>query len=181
MTRKPTLVIPAGDCASEPLLLLMPTPTPPIIAPLLAALKEIDLTDADVQRAVFVEAAKGSNNGYVLENIETLATDLEIAIGLAEIAAAAEKRAASGFCQENLEPAITDLLWFLFRNTFDAFHRSSKEWRVVLNQTCADVLDFTVPGAKETTDDVRYCCLILQCGYPVILRNWDSDSDSDSD
>jgi len=173
MTRRPTLVIPDDVCCWQP---LTQTPTPPIIAPLLAALRKTDLTDADVQRAVFMEAAKGSNNGYVLENIETLATDLEIAIGLAEIAAAAERRAASGFLQSDaLESAITDLLWFLFRNTFDAFHRSSKDWRVVLNRTCDDVLGVTFPEQE----DVRYCCLILQCGYPVVLRNWDSDSDSD--
>lgn len=179
--KRPTLIIPDDFyCWQEPS--SSPTKMPMIIAPLLEALraKMSDLTRPEVQAAIMVEAAKGSTNGYVLESIDVLAEDLAEAIRLAEIAAAAEKRAARGFRQENLDSVTTDLLWFLFRNTFDAFHCSFQDWRVILNRACDDVLGSTVPGTGPT-EDVRYCCLILQCSYPVRLRNWDSESDSDSD
>jgi len=57
--------------------------------------------------------------------------------------------------------AIVDLLWFLFRVEFDSFHRSSREWRIVLNQVCDSLLE------EFMHQDVRYCCYLLQSVFPV--------------
>lgn len=76
---------------------------------------------------------------------------LEEAVRRCSIAAVAEARAE----------AIVDLLWFLFRVEFDAFHRSSREWRIVLQQVCRDLLE------EFVHQNVRYCCYLFQSVFPV--------------
>ena len=76
---------------------------------------------------------------------------LEEAVRRCSIAAVAEARA----------DAIVDLLWFLFRVELDSFHRSSRPWRVVLQQVCSDLLE------EFVRQDVRYCCYLFQSVFPV--------------
>jgi len=89
---------------------------------------------------------------------------LEEAVRRSSIAAALTDR---GFDTGARAEAIVNLLWFLFRVEIDAFHRSSREWRVVLQQVCSDLLEeFVHP-------DVRYCCYLFQSVFPVEpLMTW---------
>jgi len=89
---------------------------------------------------------------------------LEEAVQRCSIAAALTK---GGFGTGARAAAIVDLLWFLFRVEFDSFHRSSRPWRIVLNQVCSDLLE------EFVHQDVRYCCYLFQSVFPVEpLLSW---------